>query len=513
MIEALVLPADESSIESLRERFGESFVLEPPTTVRVTLLDSFDWRIHEAGARLTIERCGGRDSLHWRSPRRSPQYVLPISAVPRFVRDLPPGFLRGELAPIVELRALLPLAAARVTRRPAHVRDEIGNTVVHLIFEDSVPLDTSLRAAGPSGRAVVVQQVGTRRRPAQKVIALLSAGRTAADAATDPLAAAAAVRGRRPGDYSSKPRLALRRDQPAEEALRAILGHLVTTLRANVEGVIDDTDVEFLHDLRVAVRRARSAIGQLKEVLPQPAVDTLAAGLGWLGSVSNQCRDLDVALQDLEEFKAMLGGEAVPLDVVEGRLRRDRAAALRRVRAALRSRRFARLLAHWQELAEEAPGAPLPAHAALPVAEIAGARILKAYRRMLKAGAKLADPPEPAALHQLRINAKKLRYLLEFFASLYPEPELARLVKELKGFQDVLGGFNDMELQRARFVAIADELIASGHARPEALFAVGRLVDAAAARQDDYRREFAERFSAFASRDSRALYARLFGGG
>jgi hypothetical protein len=38
-------------------------------------------------------------------------------------------------------------------------------------------------------------------------------------------------------------------------------------------------------------------------------------------------------------------------------------------------------------------------------------------------------------------------------------------------------------------------------------------VDAAAARQDDYRREFADRFSSFASRDSRALYARLFGGG
>jgi len=132
---------------------------------------------------------------------------------------------------------------------------------------------------------------------------------------------------------------------------------------------------------------------------------------------------------------------------------------------------------------------------------------------MLKAGAKLADPPAPAALHRLRINAKKLRYLLEFFASLYPEVALARLVKELKGFQDVLGGFNDMELQRARFVAIADQLIASGRARPEALFAVGRLVDAAAARQGDYRREFADRFSSFASRDSRALYARLFGGG
>ena len=103
--------------------------------------------------------------------------------------------------------------------------------------------------------------------------------------------------------------------------------------------------------------------------------------------------------------------------------------------------------------------------------------------------------------------------LILLFASLYPEPELTRLVKELKGFQDVLGGFNDMELQRARFVAIADELIVSGHARPEALFAVGRLVDAAAARQDDYRREVADRFSSFSSRDSRALYARLFGGG
>ena len=112
----------------------------------------------------------------------------------------------------------------------------------------------------------------------------------------------------------------------------------------------------------------------------------------------------------------------------------------------------------------------------------------------------------------MRIDAKKLRYLLEFFASLYTKKSVSRLVKQLKELQDTLGGFNDMELQRARLTSFADQLMTAGGARPETIFAIGRLADLMAARQDDYRREFATRFASFADRESWKLYRRLFAG-
>jgi CHAD domain-containing protein len=329
---------------------------------------------------------------------------------------------------------------------------------------------------------------------------------------TDVMTEAAAARGRRPGDYTTKPRLELRPAQRSDEAMRVVLAQLLEAMTANVGGVIADIDIEFLHDLRVASRRARSAIGQIKDVLPRPDADHLAAELRWLGSATNDCRDLDVALLEMDDYRHRLGDDAGAVDDLERLLRRRRSAALRRVRAALRSRRFDELVTSWRALITEPADGGETAHAARPIAELAGAKIVKAYRRMLKRGKRLADPPPAAELHRLRIDAKKLRYLLEFFASLYPEATVARLVKELKSFQDVLGGFNDMEVQRKQLTGLAEQLMAKGEADASTVFAIGRLTDMLRERQEIYHRDFGDRFAEFSGAASRRLYAKTFSG-
>lgn len=512
MQKSLVFTADELSLRSLRQRVEQRLEEGVHATLRTTWLDTFDWRLFGAGCVLTRERESGRTIYCWRARDRRYPYVLPTDQELRFAHELPAGFLREELEPLVERRALMTVGAARVRRYAARLSDEGGNTVAHLSIEEAAILDRSNRATGESLRTVTVQPVALGQRALDRLLEALRDSGAGGEPESDPMHQAVAARGRRPGDYCSKPRHALQASQRSDEALRTILGHLLETVTANVDGVVADIDIEFLHDLRVATRRARSALAQIRGVLPQSAVDHLNLELRWLGSVTNRCRDLDVYLLEMEGYRRRLGDDAPTLDELERLLRRERARALRRVRSALRSTRFEELVSAWASVVAPASDDPQPVNAARPIAELSGPRILRAYRRMVKRGSRLGDPPPAEELHRLRIDAKKLRYLLEFFTALYPAATIARLVKELKSFQDVLGSFNDMENQRAELTGLADQLLQRGDAGAPTMFAIGRLVDAMRERQDADRRIFRERFAKFSNRSSRRLYSRTFGG-
>ncbi len=512
MTEALTLAADDWSFELLGNRLGDRLEIEPMSILRITHFDTFDWRLFERGCRLTSERQSGRTTLHWCSLSRPHPYVLPVDSEFRFARDLPDGYLKSELIGISGVRALLVFGAVRVSRQYARVLDSKGNTVAGLLVEESSPLDLSNRAAGESLRTVTVQPVGAVRRAHHRLTQMIRESGAADPPPIDVAAAAAEVRGRRPGDYSSKPQITLRPEERSDEVLRAILDSLRTTVAVNVDGVIEDVDVEFLHDLRVACRRARSALGQLKGVLPRPDADNLAGELRWLGEATGPCRDLDVYLLEMDGYRRQLETAANEIDDFEKLLRRERARALRRVRNALRSKRFQSLMEEWSALAASDDPGPEAPQAARPIGDTAGKKILKAYRRMVKRGARLPDPPPAEDLHRLRIDAKKLRYLLEFFGGLYPKKTITRLVKELKLFQDILGGSNDMAVQQRHLAAFAETLMAEGSTRAGTVFAMGRLADAMAERQDLYVNSFAECFHVFAGDASRRVYQKTFRG-
>ena len=128
---------------------------------------------------------------------------------------------------------------------------------------------------------------------------------------------------------------------------------------------------------------------------------------------------------------------------------------------------------------------------------------------MRKRGDELGEIPPAEALHRLRIDAKKLRYLLEFFRSLYHGEGIELLVQDLKKFQDTLGGINDLQVQRERLREFARDLAAEGEV--DAVLAMGRLMSALGQRQDELRHAFARAFCEFAGSDNRDRYASLFG--
>lgn len=304
---------------------------------------------------------------------------------------------------------------------------------------------------------------------------------------------------------------------PAGEAARVVLRVLLEALLANEEGAREGRDPELLHDFRVALRRARSALGQIREVFPAAAVERLRAELAWLGQVTGPLRDLDVYLLELREPAPPL-----PLEVrrdlagLVAHLRAQRRRELKKLRSALGSRRYRGLIADWRALLEPAPvGEEVPPDAVRPVLEVARERIWRAFRRVIRRGRALDAPGPhapgpPEAFHELRIACKKLRYLLEFFASLFPAEEVEALIQRLKRLQDNLGAFNDCEVQRHHLERSARELADKGRATVVGLLAMGRLLAGLAARQERERESFAESFAGFASKKNRRRCRRLF---
>jgi CHAD domain-containing protein len=263
--------------------------------------------------------------------------------------------------------------------------------------------------------------------------------------------------------------------------------------------------------VRVATRRTRSALAICKSVLPDWVVAEFALGFKWLGRVTGSCRDLDVHLIEMEMFQRRLGISDGSLDPLRQLLEELRREEHLRVCEALDSERFRRLIEDWDEVLHTgAVGETEPRNARRPVIDLAGKKIHKAYRRFVKRVSKLADETPDEAFHRLRIDAKKLRYLLEFFSGLYPEETVRSLVKDLKRLQDTLGGFNDMVVQRVRNTALAQQLIASSEASPDTLMSIDRLGEAMAERQEEHRRALANRLASFVGAANRRLYRKIF---
>ncbi len=309
-----------------------------------------------------------------------------------------------------------------------------------------------------------------------------------------------AVAGGVPGGVPGRLDIPLRPDQRADAAAVQVLGKLVLAIEANLPGTLADTDSEFLHDLRVAVRRTRALQRELKGVFERESLEHFRDGFRWLQAVTGPTRDLDVYLLDFDRFRAALP-RTWRATSIRSRRCWPRSAGARsggwRARCARRRPPASSPTGpcSWRAWSSR-PRTSGPTPAA-PIGELAADRIGKVYRRMVKRGRAIDESAPPEALHELRKQGKELRYLLEFFASLYP-PEVVRpMVKTLKALQDTLGRFQDAEVQAAMLHTYR-ESVGSRERGAAALMAMGLLVDRLEQDRAEARARFAERFDAFA---------------
>lgn len=243
--------------------------------------------------------------------------------------------------------------------------------------------------------------------------------------------------------------LELQDDMTVEQAAHAILLNCLTQIEANREQVAGGHSPESVHQMRVGLRRLRSALDLFEDVI-RPG-SRLSREITWLGGELGPARDWDVLgthLPQIEELRPLR--RAVRSHARQMRSAAGSAIATKRFDALLHSLHHFIDTAAWRKPASDTQVKAL----AQPATKFAGNSLQQARRRVEKRGGKLKNGT-PRARHRLRIAMKKLRYATEFFQCLSNRKRTRRALKGMTGLQDELGWIND--------VAVADGLLQHFH--------------------------------------------------
>jgi CHAD domain-containing protein len=438
---------------------------------------------------------------------------MPAPTKPLFARDLPPGPLRETLLPITDVRALLPLVHLHSHERLLSVLDDERKTVVRLALEESELVDPGrpVAALRPRLRITGIRGYDKELARVQEALVVELGFKPADQPLLDEAVRAA---GGVPGGLPSKVGVPLAPEDRTDTAAAVVLRGMLEVIEANLDGTIADLDSEFLHDLRVAVRRSRSVQRELQRAFPPDELAHYRTEFRWLQQATGDVRDLDVHVLEFDSMRALVP-EAMrdDLDPLLRVLRARRARARRAMVRALRSNRTTTLLSGWGSFLDglETTSEDERPDAARPIADVSGERIRKVYRQMLKMGGAIDESSPAESYHELRKKGKELRYLLELFGvPLYPEEVVKPMIKTLKGLQDVLGRHQDREVQIALLRSLGPE-VGEASGGDAALMAIGALVARLGEDEGAARGEFAGRFAEFASKDQRRLVKETFG--
>ncbi len=262
----------------------------------------------------------------------------------------------------------------------------------------------------------------------------------------------ALVSGRRSLPSKAVP-VQLAAEMNTSEAFQAIAWNCLNHLHSNEAGMRERGDPEYLHQMRVALRRERSAFSIFSKAFSKAEFAEMARGLKWLGGQFGPARDWDVFVTNTvvpicEAFPRHPGMLTLQEKCEKIRKQHNDEAC-----GAVESRHYTELMLKlgawlsaepWLGADDHAKSPNLSASASgVPVMKFAEPLLAHRHRQLKKYGRKLEGLDAPQ-LHALRIITKKQRYAAEFFAGLYPQKETKRYIQSLSDLQEVLGVINDV---------------------------------------------------------------------
>ena len=255
-----------------------------------------------------------------------------------------------------------------------------------------------------------------------------------------------------PPAWFKKKGLDLPGDASVEEAmirmLRAGLDHALS----NQAAVLESDHPEGIHQMRVGLRRTRSALRLFRKYLPADQYAWLAGEVKWLTNQLGPARDMDVFEDEVAAPVAQHVTDAEAFKTLLTRVRNRRTRCRAAARRAVRSERAQALMLDVGAWLAEKRWRENGTHADMdgPVTELACKLIAKRHKKVRKDGERF-DSLSIEERHLLRIDVKKLRYAIDFFGTLYDKKHVDRYLEALSGLQDSLGYLND--------VAVAEELV------------------------------------------------------
>jgi len=478
---------------------GAELRAEAESRASALLLDSFDRRLRRAGLDLAVlaeePRVVCRLSPAGRAASSS-DGTFELERLPVFAWDFP-GAAAQRLAGMLEARAIRPIGKHELTRARFAVLDDQAKTVAWVEEErhevgGERAHDTSVRRLVLQGVRGYDEEFERLGRELERVPGLVAVPDTDFDA-SELLVPARRAAGRWPE---------LPADVHAYAGLARIARAQLAVVRANAVGTRAGEDAEYLHDTRVALRRLRSLLAQLKGVLAAEEHAHLAGELRWLAACTGPARDLDTLLFELRLTEPALRADLEPALVA---FEHERARLQVQLCSELRGARARALLARLRERFSGADGTRRAGpQAERPFAHLLAKRLGRRQRQVVRR-ARALDAHGPAAeLHELRIACKKLRYLLECCRGFVPRAELAGAFAHLKDLQGALGSVQDAEVHGRLVRELAQSVSAA--AGPRAHLALGRFLERVEHAGRTARERYAGLAASFLAPDSRAAF-------
>lgn len=444
--------------------------------LQAVYFDTTDLRLLRRQMTLRRREGGPDEGWHLKRPTRSGErreLRVPLDASPEGV--VPPELV-AETTAVTRGARLEPVVRMSTHRLVHHLYGAAdGEDAQELaqVVEDEVVAETLGPAGGRTsswseievelvdGDLMVLGAVGDR---------LTAAGAVPAQSASK---VGRVLASRLPHVRQAPSRARLTPDNPAGDVLAQHLVEQVRRLVENDPGARRDAP-DAVHQMRVACRRLRSALGTFAALLDAEDTVPVREELRWLGEQLSAVRDTEVIRERLRQALA-----AQPVDLVVGPVARRLELELdARYRTAfghmlttLDEPRYFALLDRLEALALTPPWTPI---AADPTRRALPPRVSHAVQQVRHRASRAEAAPDPSArtlaLHEVRKAAKQARYAAEAVAPVFGDPA-RELAAAMAAVQDVLGEHQDTVVSRR----LLRELAIAAYSSGEDTFTWGRL--------------------------------------
>lgn len=296
--------------------------------------------------------------------------------------------------------------------------------------------------------------------------------------------------------------------EPARKAIFAMIEPMLEKARLNEDGIKrTPQDIEFLHEYRVSLRKSRSLVSLFKDVFPPRQLVSIKQEMGDLGRSTNQLRDLDVYLLEQSDYESLLPASLrAGIREMFDDFSAQHKSAKSKVKRWLSSKTYENKITKLQATFAKPDALASTDASEQQIYALVTNKLHKRYKKIAKLGSRITPETPDDEVHELRIECKKFRYLMEFFAPLYKQNKVKLLIKKLKKLQDTLGKFNDFSVQQESLNAYLLEKQPS----QSVAVSVGALLGVLAQKQLEQRQQVEVKFAEFADQQTAAMVAGFF---
>lgn len=477
---------------------GKTKVLED------TYFDTSSWRINRGGFTCRVRDKGESAELTLKSmaepvgsmrSRRELTEAIEPGALPIAA----PGTCGETLRLLAGKHPLKPIFTLRTRRQTFMLADDAGLLGEIALDETAIAIEES---APRLLWRVEVEVDATAVGRARRFVDLLVATTALTPAGTSKFEAALVATGQAVSNPAAGlGPTAITVELTAAEAAFAVMRRQFAVFLSNDAGARIGEDIEALHDMRVATRRLRAAMSAFGPFL-SPRILGFREQFGWIAAALGEVRDLDVQIERMAEWRAEVPeAQAIALDGVEQLLVARRRLARRRMLFALNSRRCDALVERFGAFLRRGPARGY-APGRVPILGVAPDLVERRYRKVRRMGDRIKPSSPPTAYHFLRIDAKKLRYALEFVGGIYGK-QAVDFSTRVTALQDVLGLHQDADVAMHMLHEMA---AASGRKLgPASVLAMGAVAERYRVHAQELRQQFPRVYKPLAGEEWRRL--------